>query len=437
MKIFKQNQPLYGEVTLPGDKSISHRAVIVASQAEGISEIRNLSNCLDVHKTITSLLQSGTKITRNSKTTYVHSEGLANFNFLDNSLYIGNSGTATRLLMGLFASSQYKLTFYGDSLAETRPISRLIEPLSLMGATFTTESDDILPLTMIGNIDLKAINYKLNIPSSQVKSAILLAALNVKGTTILTESQRTRNHTEIILKYFGADITIKDNIVSITGQKKLTPKIIDIPGDPSSAAFITVAALCIADSCICLKNICINQQRIGFYNILRQMGANIEFQNIRNTYGEEVADIKICASKLKGINIPPELAPSMIDEYPILAIACSFASGATVMYGIDELKYKESNRMDAIFIELSKCGIEVERGDDWIAIKGTNGHIKGGVSVACHRDHRMSMSLIVAGLISEDGLEIDDIDIINTSFPEFFSILKELNCTIYDKELVL
>jgi 3-phosphoshikimate 1-carboxyvinyltransferase len=423
---------LKGDITVPGDKSISHRALIFASQAIGRTTISGLLESDDVINTKNTLEKLGINIVKNKNNYVVDGVGIGGLSEPDNVLDQGNSGTGARLLMGLVSSYPFKSTFTGDDSLRKRPMKRVITPLELSGAKFSAREGGLLPLTVKGYDLMMPIEYELPVASAQVKSAILLAAMNIEGTTTVIEKEKTRDHTELLMKYFDMDIQTKEedgkNIIKFNGKKQFKAKDISVPADPSSAAFAIVAALIVPDSEITINNVMVNPLRIGLFETLEEMGGDIKFSNIRESAGEKIADIKVKYSKLRGITVPAERAPSMIDEYPILAIAASVAEGETKMLGLEELKVKESNRLDAILKGLQACGVDAIAGDDSLTIKGAS--IKGGVEISTHGDHRIAMSFLVAGLVSEKPITVDKPEMINTSFPDFTKLMNNLGANI-------
>jgi 3-phosphoshikimate 1-carboxyvinyltransferase len=362
----KRSEGLKGNITVPGDKSISHRALIFAAQAIGQTSISGLLESDDVINTKKSLQKLGTKVEKKGNEYIVNGLGVAGFAEPDDVLDQGNSGTGVRLLMGLLASYPFKTTFTGDSSLRKRPMKRVTDPLEKMGAKIECREGGLLPATVQGYDIMMPISYELPVPSAQVKSAILLAAMNIEGTTTVIEKEKTRDHTELMMKYFGLDISTKEeggkNVIKFNGKKQYKAKDILVPADPSSAAFPIVAALITPGSEVTINNVLINPLRTGLFDTLKEMGADIEYKNARESAGEKIADIKAKYSKLKGVTVPAERAPSMIDEYPILSIAAAVAEGETKMLGLEELKVKESNRLEAIYNGIRACGVEANDG---------------------------------------------------------------------------
>lgn len=418
---------LHGVIQAPGDKSISHRSLIFASQAIGTSRIKGLLEGEDVIATSRALKAMGVNITKEANGDWVvKGVGVGGLSEPDSELDLENSGTAVRLLMGLVSPYKFKSKFTGDASLRKRPMSRVMLPLEKMNIRFESQEGGRLPLTVIGNDEIIPITYELPVASAQVKSAILLAGLNCRGKTIVIEPVATRDHTERMLRGFGAEIIVKElenggREVTLTGYPELKAMDIDVPSDPSSAAFVVVAALIVPDSDVTLKNVCINPLRTGLYDTLIEMGANIKFLNKREQTGELVADLQVKYSRLKGIKVPAARAASMIDEYPILSVAASVAEGETLMEGLEELRVKESDRLQAVSDGLTACGVKNEAGKDWLKVIG--GEVIGGAEIKTHMDHRIAMSFLILGMIAKNAIIVDDGEIINTSFPKFVELM--------------
>jgi 3-phosphoshikimate 1-carboxyvinyltransferase len=432
--------PLSGTTKVPGDKSISHRALLIGAIAIGRTRISGLLEGEDVLATAGALRALGVTITREDAATYVvDGAGLSGLAAPRTVLDMGNSGTGARLLLGLLATHPLTAQMTGDASLVERPMGRVTEPLSRMGASFLAREGSKLPLTVTGARMPVPISYRLPVPSAQVKSSILLAGLNAPGETTVIEPEATRDHTELMLRHFGADVQVIDagdgsRQITVVGQPELTAHPVEVPGDPSSAAFATVAALIAPGSAITLPNIGINPLRIGLYVTLKEMGADIAFTNQREVAGEPVADLVVRASALKGVEVPADRAPSMIDEYPILAVAAAFADGPTVMKGLAELRVKESDRIAAIAGGLTAIGAAFEEGDDDLTVLG-NGRPKGSVTpIATHFDHRIAMSFLVAGVGAEGPVTVDDGAAIATSFPGFVDLMNGLGADIRGAE---
>jgi 3-phosphoshikimate 1-carboxyvinyltransferase len=425
--------PLRGTIRVPGDKSISHRALMLSALAVGESRISGLLEGEDVLATAAAMRAMGAQVERTGDGEWrVHGVGLGGLLQPAQALDMGNSGTSTRLLMGLIASHPITAEFTGDASLSGRPMGRVIEPLSLMGASFVASEGGRLPLALRGASPAVPITYRLPVASAQVKSAILLAGLNTPGITTVIEPVPTRDHSERMLKGFGANLTVDvdaagTRTIRITGEAELRPQQIEVPGDPSSAAFFIVAALLVPGSDLTVANVGLNPTRAGLIEVLRQMGGSIEVLNPREVGGEPVADLRVRASPLKGIKIDPTIAPSMIDEYPILFVAAALAEGKTVTSGLDELRVKESDRLAVMAAALTAAGARVTETVDGLTIDGTGGEpLEGGGPIATHLDHRIAMSMAVAGLASYHGVEVDDTRPIATSFPAFELLLDGL-----------
>lgn len=426
----KNLQGTVGEVYTFPDKSISHRSIIIPSISEGVSEISNLLEGDDVLNTIDALRLAGVQITKEGSKWIVHGKGLNSLVEPTSHLYLGNSGTSTRLLAGLFAPYNFRTFFTGDASLSKRPMKRIFKPLEQMGASFVATSKNTLPFCMNGTHNLMPINYEMEVASAQVKSAILLAACQIKGTTTIIENTSTRNHTENMLQGAGAEISVSGNKITLHGGTQLQCQNISIPNDPSSAAFIAAAAILCEGSNITIKNVCINKTRAGFFETLIQMNACLEFKNKRTIGGEKVADISASHSpNLTAANLTEEVAPSMIDEYPILFVVTSFANGTSKFHGLKELTTKESNRLKIMEENLQAIGVNCKANytDFSIAITG-NPSFKPNSSkpLKTYMDHRIAMSCFIAGL--KGNVIIDDDTYIKTSFPSFMEIMKNIGC---------
>ena len=427
--------PLRGRMRVPGDKSISHRSIMLGALAVGETRVTGLLEGEDVLATAAAMRAMGATVERTGDGEWrVHGVGVGALLQPQGALDMGNSGTSTRLLMGLVASHPISATFVGDASLSKRPMGRVIEPLSLMGADFTPSPGGTLPLMMRGAQPAVPIEYRLPVASAQVKSAILLAALNTPGITTVIEPVPTRDHSERMLKGFGADLTVAveadgTRIIRLRGEATLRPQTIEVPGDPSSAAFFIVAALLVPGSELMIENVGLNPTRAGLIEVLRQMGGSIEEVNPREVGGEPVADLLVRHSPLKGIEVDPAIAPSMIDEFPALFVAAALAQGRTVTRGLEELRVKESDRIAVMAAALAAAGAHVTETEDGLVIDGTGGEpLRGAAAaIATHLDHRIAMSMAVAGLVSRDGVEVDDTRPIATSFPVFESLLDGLS----------
>ena len=461
VKSVSVSNPLKGTVEVDGDKSISHRAVLFNAISNGQAKISKILEGEDVIDTIKCLQSCGVSIVKKGSDYIINGVGLRGLKKPENDLYFGNSGTSARLFMGVLAGQGFSAKLTGDASLNKRDMKRVVDPLTIMGAGFTSEekkknqkttddfheksykSDDkiTLPITITGTNSLTSIEYKLPMASAQVKSAILLAGLNAKGKTVVVEKNPSRNHTEIILKAMGANIVCEDSKISIIGNKELNAMDFVVPGDPSSAAFIVAAALLVKDSDVTIKNVCINRTRMGFYETLKSMGAKVSIKQTSVLHGEPVGEINAKYSPdMNGVEIDPSIVPSMIDEFPILSVVASFANGRTKMSGLKELTTKESNRLLAIANGLSFCGVSVNYGeiDHSLVVygDGINKIIKTPTrSIATQLDHRIAMSFLIAGLKSDNGIVIDDKTMIKTSFPNFEKIFTTLGGKLIDVEL--
>ena len=424
--------PLTGKVRVPGDKSISHRALILGALAVGETRVSGLLESEDVINTAKSMRALGAKVERTGPFAWsVQGVGVAGFAEPSAPLDFGNSGTGCRLVMGAVAGCPITAAFDGDASLRSRPMRRILDPLELMGArTGETREGGRLPLTLHGARDPVPILYKTPVPSAQIKSAVLLAGLAAPGVTTVIEQEASRDHTELLLKHFGAEITSATEgshgrRIALTGQPELQGADVVIPADPSSAAFPIVAALIVEGSDIVFSDVMTNPLRTGLFTTLREMGASIEESEVRGDTGEPMAQLRVRASKLRGVEVPPERAPSMIDEYLVLAVAASFAEGTTIMRGLKELRVKESDRLEATADMLRVNGVKVEVAGDDLIVEG-KGHVPGGGLVATHMDHRLAMSALVMGLAADRPVKVDDTAFIATSFPDFIPMMRSL-----------
>ena len=426
MKTSKINNGLKGIVDIPGDKSISHRSIIIPSISKGTAEITNILKSEDVLNTIDAFKKMGVNIESKSNKIIIKGKGLSSLIKPKNDIYLGNSGTSARLLIGLLSNQNFETNLTGDKSLSSRPMKRIIEPLKSMGANISSNNGN-LPINIKGK-NLKKIKYEIPVPSAQVKSGIILAALNTEGESEIIENTITRDHTEIMLKSFGADINIirenESKIIKIKGKKELESKNIVIPSDLSSSAFFIVASLINQNSLLKLKNININPTRDGILRALDLMGGNIKIENKRFINHELIADIEVKSSNLKGCELNKNMAKLMIDEYPILSVAASFASSPSIFRGLKELKIKESDRLELIRINLENCGVKCKViEDDLFIYPQKNYSIKNNI-IRTDYDHRIAMSFAVFGTKIKDELIIEDSESINTSFPNF---LKKFN----------
>lgn len=440
--IAKKSAPLTGITKVPGDKSISHRALMFGALTIGETIISGLLEGEDVLHTAEAMKALGAKIEKcNDGLWRTYGVGIGGLREPETALEMGNSGTSTRLLIGLVAGHNIKATFTGDASLSKRPMQRVITPLEMMGASFESREGGRLPLTVTGAQDALNIEYRLPVASAQVKSAILLAGLNAAGRTTVIEEKPTRDHTENMLKHFGVEVTTEELedgalAVSVIGHQELQPCAVDVPGDPSSAAFPAVAAAITEGSDIHLSGIGMNPRRTGIFDCLREMGADIAFKHERIEGGEKVADIFIKGTgKLKGITVPEARVPSMIDEFPVFAMAASCAEGTTVMSGLEELRVKESDRLLMVANGLKACGVDLEMGEDSLTIHGTGKPPKGGATIETALDHRIAMAFLILGGVTEEPVQIDDSAPIRTSFPNFVELMNDLGCEIENPDL--
>jgi 3-phosphoshikimate 1-carboxyvinyltransferase len=425
-----------GTARVPGDKSISHRSLMLGAIAVGETVIHGLLEGDDVRHTAAAMQALGATVAREPDGTWrVRGLGVGGLNEPAQVLDMGNSGTAARLLIGLVSTHPLTAIFTGDASLNRRPMARVTTPLAQMGAGFVGRSGGRLPLAVVGTERPVPVSYRLPVASAQVKSAILLAGLNTPGVTTVIESQPTRDHTELMLRHFGATVTtetLADGAlsVSVTGEPELTARPIRVPADPSSAAFPAVAALLHADSELTLTGIGTNPRRTGLYQTLAEMGADLAFLDPRTEAGEPVADLRVRSAPLRGVDVPAERAPSMIDEYPILAMAAACAQGTTRMHGLAELRVKESDRLAMVADGLTACGVKVETGPDSLTVHGTGRPPRGGARILTAMDHRIAMSFLVLGSASLEPVAIDDGSFIDTSFPGFVDLMNRLGLRI-------
>jgi 3-phosphoshikimate 1-carboxyvinyltransferase len=420
---------LSGRANVPGDKSISHRALILGALATGVTRITGLLEAADVLATAKAVAALGADIRKSNGAIEVKGQGVGGLRAPSSALDFGNSGTGSRLMLGVVAGHDIEAEFTGDASLCRRPMGRVLAPLTTMGLQAEGERAT-LPLTVRGTRDILPITYDLPVPSAQVKSAILLAGMHAPGRTTIVEPLPSRDHTERMLGYFGAELTAEDRddgarAVTICGDAELHGGDIAVPGDPSSAAFMIAAALICPRSDIVVEGVLMNPTRSGFIETLRAMGADIEELDHRLEGGEAVGDIRVRAGTLKGVRVPPERAPSMIDEYPVLACIAAYADGETRMEGLSELKVKESDRLSVTAAGLAACGVEARvEGDDLIVVG--RGGVKGGGLVATHMDHRIAMAFLTLGLGARESVTVDDVSMIATSFPNFVKLMTKL-----------
>ncbi len=431
----QRSHGLTGSVTAPGDKSISHRSLIFGALAEGVTAIQGLLEGEDVLATAQAMRQLGAKVRREDNDLWhVAGCGARGLQSPEKPIDFGNSGTGARLIIGALAPYALTAELTGDASLSKRPMGRVLDPLRKMGVTTDPSAQNHLPLTLTGQETLSPLSYTLPVPSAQVKSALLLAGLNIAGTTEIIEPEPTRDHTENMIRAFGGDLSVTENkdghrVITLQGPLHLKASDVCVPGDPSSAAFPIVAALLTPGSDVTVKNVLLNPLRSGLYKTLQEMGADITFQNIREEAGEQVADLRARASTLQAVDVPADRAPSMIDEYPILAIAAATAQGRTMMRGLKELRVKESDRLDAMARGLEACGVTVEEGEDWLAVTGAHA-LPGGAKIASYMDHRIAMSFLTLGLISDAPITVDGADMIATSFPSYRETMRALGADI-------
>ncbi len=428
---------LKGTADVPGDKSISHRSLILGALAVGETRISGLLEGEDVLDTAKAMRAFGAEITDHGDGEWsVHGVGVGGFAEPDQVIDCGNSGTGVRLIMGAMATSPITATFTGDASLNGRPMGRVTDPLALFGAQSFGRSEGRLPMTIVGAVDPIPVRYVVPVPSAQVKSAVLFAGLNAPGETVVIEKEATRDHTERMFAGFGADISVEETdegrVITLQGQPELAPQQIVVPRDPSSAAFPVCAALLVEGSDVLVPNIGLNPTRAGLFTTLREMGADLSYENMREEGGEPVADLRAKFSpNLMGIEVPPARAASMIDEYPVLSVVASFAEGDTVMRGVKELRVKESDRIDAMAQGLRAAGVAVEEGEDWWIVSGLgHGNVPGGVTVESRLDHRIAMSFLVMGMATERPMTVDDAGPVATSFPIFEPLMAQLGAQI-------
>ena len=437
----RRSPPLSGTARVPGDKSISHRSFMFGGLASGETRITGLLEGEDVMRTGAAMKAMGAQIEKRGAEWVIRGTGNGALLQPEGPLDFGNAGTGSRLTMGLVGTYDMETTFVGDASLSGRPMGRVLDPLRQMGVqVLRAAPGDRMPLTLRGPKHAAPITYRVPMASAQVKSAVLLAGLNTPGITTVIEPVMTRDHTEKMLKGFGAEISVETDErgvrhIFIEGQGKLTGQVIAVPGDPSSASFPLVAALIVPGSDIVIENVLMNPTRTGLILTLQEMGADIEVRNPRNEGGEDVADLRVRHSQMKGVVVPPERAPSMIDEYPVLAVTASFAEGETLMQGLEELRVKESDRLSAVADGLKLNGVDCTEQEAALAVRGVPGG-KGlgaqvkGAAVKTHLDHRIAMSFLVMGLAAEKPVTVDDANMIATSFPEFMGLMRGLGAEI-------
>ncbi len=428
--------PLSGRVRVPGDKSISHRALMLGALAAGRTTIGGLLEGEDVLNTAKALQAMGCPVRKVGQSWEVLGRGVGGLAQPDGDIDYGNSGTGLRLMMGLVAGHAMRARFAGDASLSRRPMGRVLRPLMQMGLEVEEAGRERLPLTIRGTSDLLPIEYRLPVPSAQIKSAVLLAGLHATGATTVIEGEATRDHTERMLRHFGAEVTVAERdgarAITVTGDAELEGRSVNVPGDPSSTAFLVAAALIVPGSEVTIEGVLVNPTRMGFYVTLEEMGAALAFQNQREEGGEPVADVHVRHSKLRGVRVPSERAPRMIDEYPVLACLAAYAAGETRMEGLAELKVKESDRLAATAAGLAANGVAAKVDGDTLIVAGGQGahtSVRGGGTVATHLDHRIAMAFLTLGLGADRPVTVDDADTIATSFPEFRGLMEKLGAS--------
>jgi len=433
----RKGGPLRGEAHVPGDKSISHRSLILGALAVGETRITGLLEGQDVLDTGRAMEAFGAGVVNHGGGEWsVYGVGVGGFAEPDNVIDCGNSGTGVRLIMGSMATSDICVTFTGDASLNGRPMGRVTDPLALFGTAAVGRAGGRLPMTIVGAKTPVPVRYVVPVPSAQVKSAVLLAGLNAPGETVVIEKEATRDHTERMLVGFGAELSVEDTdegrVITLVGQPELKPQTIIVPRDPSSAAFPVCAALLAEGSDVVVPNIGLNPTRAGLFYTLQEMGADLTFENMREEGGEPVADLRAKYSPdMVGIEVPPARAASMIDEYPVLSVVAAFAKGQTVMKGVRELRVKESDRIDAMAKGLRAAGVNVDEGEDWWTVTGLGfGNVAGGITAESRLDHRIAMSFLIMGLATEKPMSVDDGGPIATSFPIFEGLMKDLGAGI-------
>ena len=428
---------LVGTVSVPGDKSISHRSLILGAVADGRTTITGLLDADDVMATAGAMRALGATIRKQDDTWFV--DGMGNGSLLEPEapLDFGNAGTGSRLTMGLVAGYDFPVTFVGDASLSSRPMGRVLDPLRQTGLQVESAQGDRLPLTVHGAPLAVPITYRVPVASAQVKSAVLLAGLNIAGTTTVIEPVMTRDHTEKMLAGFGADVTVSVDDegarhISVIGQTDLQAQDVIVPGDPSSASFALVAGLLVPGSDLTVQNVLLNPTRTGLFDTLIEMGADLTISNRRQSGGEDIGDIRVRTSQLHGVTVPADRAPSMIDEYPVLAVAAAFAEGETHMMGLEELRVKECDRLAVTARGLEANGVDCSEGDDDLRVRGVagGGAVKGGATVETHLDHRIAMAFLVMGMAAQHAVTVDDTVMINTSFREFMPLMRDLGARL-------
>ena len=432
----RRSGPLRGAAVIPGDKSVSHRALILGALAVGETRISGLLEAEDVLNTAQAMRLFGAQTARHGVGEWtVFGTGVGGWSEPENVLDFGNSGTGSRLVMGAMATTPVTAVFTGDRSLRSRPMARVLDPLRQFGASYTAREGGLMPVTLRGAREAICIDHKVTVASAQVKSALLLAALGAPGRSRITQLELTRDHTERMLAAFGAAVSVepldKGETIEVTGEVELTSCTIDVPRDPSSAAFAIVAGLIVPGSELSIPSLLLNPRRSGLIQTLAEMGAHIVIENERESGGEMIGDLSVKASALKGVEVPPERAPSMIDDYPILAVAAAFAEGKTVMHGLEELRVKESDRLAAIASGLKASGVAVTETRDTLSVEGRGlDGVPGGARIATQLDHRIAMSFLTMGFASKNPVSVDDTQMIATSFPDFEKLMRDLGADI-------
>ena len=428
---------LTGQADVPGDKSISHRSLILGAMAVGETRITGLLEGQDVLDTGKAMKAFGAEVSRSEDGTWsVHGVGTGGFAEPEDVIDCGNAGTGVRLIMGAMATCPISTTFTGDASLRSRPMARITNPISLFGAASYGRRGGRLPMTIVGAKSPVPVRYTVPMPSAQVKSAVLLAGLNAPGETVVTEAEATRDHTERMLSGFGASVSVEETnagrVITLQGQPELKPQVIQVPRDPSSAAFPVCAALIVEGSDVLVPNIGLNPTRAGLFTTLREMGADLTYENEREEGGEPVADLRARYSpNMKGIEVPPHRAASMIDEYPVLSVVACFSEGQTIMRGVKELRVKESDRIDAMARGLEACGAKIEEGEDWWIVHGLGPKgLPGGATCEARLDHRIAMSFLIAGMAAKSPVTVDDASPIATSFPIFEPLMTAMGADL-------
>lgn len=432
-----RSKSLTGFVRVPGDKSISHRALMFGALATGRTRIEGLLEGEDILRTAQALQAMGCPITKAGSTWEVLGRGVGGLAEPSGEVDFGNAGTGVRLMMGVIAGHDMKVRLTGDASLSRRPMGRILKPLRQMGLEVIDGAAEKLPLTIRGTTDLIPIEYQLPVASAQIKSAVLIAGLHAAGETTVIEPEATRDHTERMLAHFGAQLAATKRqgmrAISVKGDAELSGRDVQVPGDPSSAAFLAAATLIVPGSEVTVEGVLVNPTRTGFYATLREMGADVAFLNERDQGGEPVADIRVRHAKLKGVTVPAARAPSMIDEYPVLACLAAYAEGETRMQGLAELKVKESDRLAATSAGLAANGVATKVDGDTLIVEGGRG-VRGGGVVATHLDHRIAMAFLTLGLGADRPVTVDDAGMIATSFPEFQALMRGLGAVIAEPE---